>query len=194
MKKAFILRLTRVLTAIAAVVGIALHPAGKLVDGVSGATRQKSHTSNSDDNSIDSENDNIVLDNSTSTSNDNPIKVDNATIPSNITPSTFNNKPTIPIGWIMEGSDWKYVGRDGATATGWLNDSGKWYYLSAKGIMLTGWVQTDGKWYYLANSGAMQTGWFKDISGSWYYLDSSGAMLANTTIGGYTLGYDGRMQ
>jgi len=60
--------------------------------------------------------------------------------------------------------------------------------------MLTGWNQTGGRWYYMASSGTMQTGWIKDSSGSWYYLDTSGAMLANTKIGGYTLGSDGRMQ
>ena len=48
MRKTYILRLTRLFTAMAAVVGIALHPASKLVDGVSGATRQKNNTSTSD--------------------------------------------------------------------------------------------------------------------------------------------------
>ena len=59
--------------------------------------------------------------------------------------------------------------------------------------MSIGWIQTGGHWYYLASNGVMQTGWIKDNSGSWYYLDISGVMLANTTVGGYTLGSNGRM-
>ncbi|MDR3595033.1 hypothetical protein [Clostridium sp.] len=170
MRKTSILRLTRLFTAMAAVVGIALHPASKLVDGVSGATRLRQEINNDTSNS----------DNSSTTKSN-----------SNIT--NYNSNPTITAGWGREGTNWEYIRKDGSKATGWLNDGGKWYYLSSNGVMLTGWIQTDGHWYYLASSGAMQTGWIKDSSGSWYYLDASGAMLANTTIGGYTLGSDGRM-
>lgn len=187
MKKKFILRLTRLFTAIAAIVGIALHPTSKLVDGVSGATRQKNHISTSDNSNVDSNNDDITVDNGDNNSNITPR-------PSNISPSiNYNSTPTITLGWVKEGEDWIYNLTKGSKATGWLNDGGKWYYFSYNGVMSTGWIQTGGKWYYLASSGEMRTGWIKDNSGSWYYLDDSGAMLANTTIGGYTLGLDGKM-
>lgn len=177
MKKKFVLRLMRLFTAI---VGIGLHPASKLVDGVSGATRQKTSNSSSD-------NDTSTSDNSTTTSDSSSTPLDNSN-------NTNYKSPTIAMGWVNEGDSWAYIGDGGSKATGWLSDGGKWYYFSANGAMLTGWIQTNGQWYHMANSGEMQTGWIKDSSGSWYYLDSSGSMLSNTTIGGYTLGSDGRMR
>ena len=184
MKKTFLIRLARIFTALTAVAGISLHPASKLVDGVSGATIQKQHvnadTSNSDG----------------STSSDNIADTTSISTP----PATINNtspaptvKPAITTGWLTESRNWIYMRENGSKATGWLKDGNAWYYLSANGVMVTGWVQTGGHWYYLASSGAMQTGWIKDNSGSWYYLDDSGAMLANTSISGYRLGSDGRM-
>ena len=110
--------------------------------------------------------------------------------------------------------NWKYYCEDGHRAVSELvTINGNTYYFNYNGEMTqggsagndlfdesgiqiknAGWNQTGGRWYYMDSSGAMQTGWIKDSSGSWYYLDTSGAMLTNTNIGGYTLGYDGRMQ
>jgi FOG: Glucan-binding domain (YG repeat) len=183
MKKTFLLRLARIFTALTAVAGISLHPASKLVDGVSGATRQKQHANN---NTSDSDDSTISSDNAADTTS-----ISNPPAPiTNINPVA---KPTITTGWLTEGGNWIYMRENGSRATGWLKDGNVWYYLSSNGIMMTGWVQTSGHWYYLANGGAMQTGWIKDNSGSWYYLDYSGAMLANTTVSGYQLGSDGRM-
>ena len=146
MRKTFLLRLTRIFVAMAAVVGIALHPTSKLVDGVSGATRQKSRASASDessttsDNSIKTSDNSIETSDNSSTTSDNIIRTSNDSSPTsnNSTITSNNSNPTIAIGWVKEGTNWTYIKKDGYKATDWLNDGSKWYYFSSNGEMLTG--------------------------------------------------------
>lgn len=90
-------------------------------------------------------------------------------------------------------SSWSYIKQDGSKAVGWIQDASNklWYYMDDNGIMSTDkWIEDRGKWYFLKPNGSMATGWIQS-DGRWYYLDLSGEMLLNTTIDGYTLGYDG---
>ena len=160
MRKTYILRLTRLFTAMAAVVGVALHPASKLVDGVSGASRQRQQSNNKTS----------ISDNSTSTSNNINSTSDN----SSITSTNYNSNTTIATGWVREGANWTYIREGGSKATGWLNDGGKWYYLSSNGVMLTGWIKdSSGSWYYLDTSGVM----LANTTTDGYTLSSDGRML-----------------
>jgi glucan-binding YG repeat protein len=57
--------------------------------------------------------------------------------------------------------------------------------------MQTGWQRLGGTWYYFSASGAMQTGW-QELDGAWYYFYESGDMAADTWIGDYYMGPDGK--
>ena len=55
------------------------------------------------------------------------------------------------------------------------------------------WKEVNGTWYFYESDGTKVTGW-KEINNNWYYFYGNGQMAANTTIDGYTLGADGKMQ
>ena len=94
-------------------------------------------------------------------------------------------------GWQYLGNKWYYLRSSGAMATGWYQEGSTWYYLDAEnGDMKTGWQYLGNKWYYLRSSGAMATGWFQ-VGSKWYYAYSSGALAVNTTVGGYSVNYNG---
>ncbi|MCC2878406.1 leucine-rich repeat domain-containing protein [Lachnoclostridium pacaense] len=81
---------------------------------------------------------------------------------------------------------------DRDTAEGWTQNEagGRSYYENHKPV--TGWKQIDGKWYYFDAAGLMQADGWRQIGGSWYYFYPDGGMAANTTIGGYEVGPDGK--
>ena len=98
---------------------------------------------------------------------------------------------TMQTGWQYLGNKWYYLRSSGAMATGWYQEGSTWYYLDAEnGDMKTGWQYLGNKWYYLRSSGAMATGWFQ-VGSKWYYAYSSGALAVNTTVGGYSVNYNG---
>jgi len=106
----------------------------------------------------------------------------------------LNDNGTMATGWIQVSNYWYYFNTDGSIATGWITDNGSNYYLYDTGAMAKGWINLNGTWYYLKDSGVMTTGWTTS-NGDSYYLDpSTGRMLVNTTIGGYTIGSDGKKQ
>jgi glucan-binding YG repeat protein/GH25 family lysozyme M1 (1,4-beta-N-acetylmuramidase) len=104
----------------------------------------------------------------------------------------FYSSGAMAKGWIQLNDYWYYFNNSGSMATGWILDNGVKYYLYDTGAMARGWINLSGDWYYLKPSGAMATGWINSGS-DYYYLDpTSGKLVTNTTIGGYTIGSDGK--
>ncbi len=114
-------------------------------------------------------------------------------------------------GWKKDGATWYYLaekgeGTEGAMATGWRLVDGAWYRFKGSGAMLSGWQKVGRAWYLLnathdGTFGRMLEGWQRvdgrtgkpTSANSWYYLrPGSGAMAANTRVGGYYVGPDGR--
>ncbi len=114
-------------------------------------------------------------------------------------------------GWKKDGATWYYLaekgeGTEGAMATGWRLVDGAWYRFEGSGAMLSGWQKVGRAWYLLnathdGTFGRMLEGWQRvdgrtgapTSANSWYYLrPGSGAMAANTRVGGYYVGPDGR--
>jgi len=94
-------------------------------------------------------------------------------------------------GWVTEGGNRYYYGKDGGKKSGWLSLNGKWYYLDRSGAMVTGWKKCSGKWYYLdPDSGIMVTGW-KKISDKWYFFKKNGSMASGEYHGGCWLNKNG---
>ncbi len=56
-------------------------------------------------------------------------------------------------GWLNSGSNWYYMGENGAMSTGWVNDRGGWYYMDATGAMVTGTQEIDGRSSTFSSSG-----------------------------------------
>lgn len=74
----------------------------------------------------------------------------------------------------------------------WKQNSTGWWYTQGNSYSI-GWNQIYGQWYYFNSNGYMKTGWLND-GGTWYYLNPNGSMAANTTIDGYYLAANGKMQ
>ena len=103
----------------------------------------------------------------------------------------FEDSGIMLTGWQELGGVWYYFNASGAMQTGWQRLGGVWYYFNAGGAMQTGWQRLGGAWYYFNASGAMQTGW-QELDGAWYYFYESGDMAADTWIGDYYMGPDGK--
>ena len=103
----------------------------------------------------------------------------------------FDDSGVMLTGWQELGGVWYYFNASGAMQTGWQRLGGVWYYFNAGGAMQTGWQRLGGAWYYFNASGAMQTGW-QELDGAWYYFYESGDMAADTWIGDYYMGPDGK--
>jgi len=72
----------------------------------------------------------------------------------------------------------------------WKQSNTGWWYTEGNSWAI-GWKQIDGQWYYFDANGYMKTGWAY-INGAYYFFYSNGVMASNATIGGFTLGADGR--
>ncbi len=74
------------------------------------------------------------------------------------------------VGWIKQGSEWKYRFPSGAFKTGgWERINDKWYYFDDAGIMIKGWKTIGGFQYYFHENGEMALGWAK-VNNQWYYF------------------------
>lgn len=122
----------------------------------------------------------------------------------------------------MRVSDWAtskdgdvyHSGEDGVCFTGWQTIDEKPYYFNddcklAKGlvtidgdgtylfddtgVMLTGWQTVNNHQCYFLTDGKMAFGW-QTIDGDEYFFNNYGIMETNTTIGGKTIGADGKVQ
>jgi len=80
------------------------------------------------------------------------------------------------------GSQWRYVGSNGAAYAGWKKINGSWYYFeeddtgysSNHGLMATGTKWIDRDLYCFSNNGKMVSGaWFEE-DGVWYFPGSDG--------------------
>ena len=124
-----------------------------------------------------------------------------------VEPSKNNTKAD----WVYENDGWYYYNNDGSKLKGWTLVKGVWYYLDpSTGRMQTGWHEINGKWYYLNTTysglpnGAMLTGWWPIGNGHYYFYTNNGyhngryvekgEMAVNTTIDGYKIASDGKLQ
>lgn len=92
--------------------------------------------------------------------------------------------------WDYRNGHWICADKDfhQSYSNAWVCTNGKWYYVDENGYMVTdAWI-TD---YYVDSSGVMQTGWVQQ-GDSWFYFYSNGTKAINTTMGGFTLGVDGK--
>ncbi len=73
------------------------------------------------------------------------------------------------VGWIKQGTEWKYRFPSGDFKTGgWERINDKWYYFDDAGLMKKGWQSINGFWYYFHDSGEMALGWVR-VGDKWYY-------------------------
>ncbi len=107
-----------------------------------------------------------------------------------------------------------YCGEDGVCLTGWQTIDDNQYYFSEdctratglvmtendetylfddNGIMLTGWQTVNNNQCYFLSDGKMAFGW-QTIDNDEYYFNDYGIMVTNTTIGGKTIGADGKVK
>lgn len=102
-----------------------------------------------------------------------------------------------------------YLANDGAMVAGWINMNETYYYFDTTqgdnyGSMIkNSWVNYDNKYFYFDENGVMVTGWkqIADSQGNYgfYYFYPKGTtqglygyMAANTNIGGFQIGADGK--
>lgn len=86
-----------------------------------------------------------------------------------------------------------YFNEDCTRATGLVSVEGGTYFLDENGVMLTGWQTVNNHQCYFLPDGKMAFGW-QTIDGDEYFFNDYGIMETNTTIGGKTLGADGKVQ
>ena len=95
------------------------------------------------------------------------------------------------VGWVKDGSYYKYYSPDGSMYSHCLiNDNGSYYYLDDNGYMaVSRWVDFDGKLFYVNSEGKMERNkWVGE-----FYVGNNGNVLRNTiTPDGYRVGIDGR--
>lgn len=127
----------------------------------------------------------------------------------------FSGDGIMLTGWIEDGEQKYYCDSEGKMLSGWQNIDDKEYYFSEDGSLAYGLLTiADDGTYFLGDDGAKQTGWitvnshqcyfntesgkmvfgWQTIDGDEYFFNDYGIMETNTTIGGKTLGEDGKVQ
>lgn len=99
-----------------------------------------------------------------------------------------------PVGFVQTatGISWMYT--DGSVLkNNWLEMNGLRWHFDANGNLQTGLVTVGKKTYLLFANGVVGTGW-QSIGDGIYYFNADGTMAKNTTIDGFKLGADGKVQ
>lgn len=99
-----------------------------------------------------------------------------------------------PLGFVQTqtGISWMYT--DGSVLkNNWLELNGLKWHFDANGNLQTGLVTVKNKTYLLFANGMVATGW-QAIGDGIYYFNADGTMAKSTTIDGFKLGNDGKVQ
>ena len=99
-----------------------------------------------------------------------------------------------PVGFVQTatGISWMYT--DGSCLkNNWLELNGLKWHFDANGNLQTGLVTVNKKTYLLFANGVVGTGW-QTIGSDIYYFNADGTMAKNTTVSGFKLGADGKVE
>lgn len=91
-----------------------------------------------------------------------------------VTVTTETGKPST-IGWIQEGSLWRYYTGTKFCTEEWRKIDGTKYYFDEESYMVTGFQEIDDNLYYFNNDGALKTKDFT-LDGTRYIVDDGGVI------------------
>lgn len=111
-----------------------------------------------------------------------------------LNPVTTEAAAKTPVGFVQTatGISWMYT--DGSVLkNNWLEVNGLKWHFDANGNLQTGLVTVGKNTYLLFANGVVGTGW-QSIGDAIYYFNADGTMSKNTTINGFKIGADGKVQ
>ena len=106
---------------------------------------------------------------------------------------TVRAQESVPFGFVQmpQGVMWKNA--DGTWAQDeWVQILGLIYHVDQNGYIQTGMTKVGDATYYLLPEGRLYTGWLT-LGEDLYYFREDGTMAADTAIGAWLLGKDGRL-